>query len=264
MSNQDISQMKAIFLLFLVFGLIICLQALLQAWKKHYTKSYNYVTLFLMWIFIFIISYSGSFYRMLFFWFLFSLISVYLLKIAFEKKIHSTTPRRVYGIFYWIYKLTHAFTIIGFFLYILEVIRLLDYIPFINRIDHSSYLYFSPTTLMFYGLYFSILVRDCTEVCSDQMAYTFEQSRNEYYTSESRTDEKCGICNEEFEEEKSIEGEEEVPVSSLRKEKRVVIDKKRKIECGHYFHEFCIRGMVILIYNIRMGDNWKKRNVPVL
>jgi hypothetical protein len=50
----------------------------------------------------------------------------------------------------------------------------------------------------------------------------------------------CGICDVKFEEDK------ENDLENTQNSKRVIIDKKRKIECGHYFHEFCIRGWVII------------------
>jgi hypothetical protein len=80
--------------------------------------------------------------------------------------------------------LTHFITFLGFFLLILDFLFILDFIPLINKLDHNSVFYFPPKIMLFYGLYFSILVRDCTEgrfffnlVCSDQMANSLEKSR---------------------------------------------------------------------------------------
>lgn len=73
--------------------------------------------------------------------------------------------RLVYKWFYFIYKLSYALGLIGYFLVIftfLGINLLFDVKPHV-WMDWSM-------LLLFYGLYFGVLGRDVAEICADTMA----------------------------------------------------------------------------------------------
>jgi RING finger protein 121 len=101
-------------------------------------------------------------------------------------------------------------------------------------------LYSEPIVLIFYGLYFSVLVRDAAELCAEQMAFQIEQSRTQFYVNETTLSRTCGICDGGFEHDRDLEG-----VAVVMKQEYIA-DNKNKLECGHYFHEFCLKGWSII------------------
>lgn len=80
-------------LAFFIFFMVLCLQFLVQYWKTYHIKSYNYVTLFLMWTFPAILSFYLYFWRMVIIWTLFSLVSIYMGYLATRKPLNLKTPR---------------------------------------------------------------------------------------------------------------------------------------------------------------------------
>lgn len=152
----------------------------------------------------------------------------------------------MYSTFFWIYKIAHIVGLVGLFfglLHFIGVFYFLDkYTPRLIKQLMNSWLMevFFPSyqILIFYSLYFSILVRDITELCAETMTNAIEHSINKFYSTNINY--VCNICGTEFEDDDTFvdeEGRKPTTISSI-------INRKRKIQCGHCFHEFCIRGWV--------------------
>ncbi|CAF4362989.1 unnamed protein product [Rotaria sp. Silwood2] len=85
--------------------------------------------------------------------------------------------------------------------------------------------------IMFYGIYYGVLGRDMAESCTDRMA-----SKIGYYSEtglpkralESNT---CAVCANPI----LVQNNEEA-----------LIEQTYKLQCGHTFHEWCIRGWCII------------------
>ncbi|CAF4995532.1 unnamed protein product, partial [Rotaria socialis] len=85
--------------------------------------------------------------------------------------------------------------------------------------------------IMFYGIYYGVLGRDMAESCTDRMA-----SKIGYYSAsglpkralESNT---CAVCAN--------------PIL-VQNNDEALIERTYKLQCGHTFHEFCIRGWCIV------------------
>ena len=101
--------------------------------------------------------------------------------------------------------------------------------------------YMDPIIILFYGLYYGVLVRDSAEVCADKMASSLKHERDQYYLNENVMARTCGICSSGYEAEKDLEG-----VVQIKSGKQYLDDEKITLNCGHTFHEFCIKGWVII------------------
>ena len=152
--------------------------------------------------------------------------------------------RKVYSWFFWVFHIAQITLIIGT---IISLLRLLGIVNLISKVTPSfllnwinsnvaNWIFPHSHILIFYGLYFGIMVRDCAEQCADRMANYFTYLRNKFYNNARREEKICGICGVQLESEILFDVET----------KPVVIDKKRTLECGHNFHEFCIRGWMII------------------
>jgi RING finger protein 121 len=109
-----------------------------------------------------------------------------------------------------------------------------------------------PISMLFYGLYFGVMVRDCAEIASDRMQSSLTMSRSQFYVSESQQMRLCGICNLELrKDEDDPEGGfkfvRESPIMAESGEIKPTTKQATKtLSCGHKFHEFCLRGWMLV------------------
>lgn len=239
-SDHGGSQFLAFAILFLVLGL----QIGVQFWKKYFPKSFQYTTFVLMWVFPAGLSLYLGFWKMILLWAIFSSVSLYMAYLGTRKPLSMRTPRRVYSWFYWIYLIAHLLSIVGFFLLCLDIFGITNFFHgmFLKQLLEYRvfrFLYSEPIVIVFYGLYYSIIVRDFAEICAEQMAQNIEESRVQYYVNENAIKRTCGICNGGFELDRDLEG-----AAQLQTE--FISDNKLEVECGHCFHEFCVKGWSII------------------
>eukprot|EP00878_Enallax_costatus_P016585 GHUV01017403.1.p1 GENE.GHUV01017403.1~~GHUV01017403.1.p1 ORF type:complete len:180 (+),score=51.21 GHUV01017403.1:487-1026(+) len=109
-----------------------------------------------------VISFQLKFWRFLAVWATYSAVTGYLLYLSSGRKMHMSTPRKVYGWFLATYKVSVAVGMTGYILLILDMfgvgLLLAKYVePGLSLV------------LLWYGLYFGILGRDLAEVASEQM-----------------------------------------------------------------------------------------------
>jgi len=147
----------------LIFSIIAAQFALYQ-WKKHRYSAFRNVTLIGLWTIPLIMSIYSGFWRMVTLWTIFTIITGYIIKIAIKKPLQPKTPRRVYIWFYRIYQVCSNVTIVGY------IFVMCDYIfaPSNKQAGHGFGQF--GLLLVFYGVYFGVLGRDCSEMCADWMA----------------------------------------------------------------------------------------------
>jgi len=153
-------------LILLFICLFVCLaQFGLYQWKKQRYSSFRNITLLGMWLIPLFWSIYFIYWRMITIWILFSFITGYIIKIATKKPLEPQTPRKVYVWFYRLYQLCSSITILGY------IIVMIDYflIPGSQR-DNSDNVGQYGVLLAFYGVYYGVLGRDCSEMCADWMA----------------------------------------------------------------------------------------------
>ncbi|KAL0479590.1 hypothetical protein AKO1_007800 [Acrasis kona] len=244
------------FLLF-VLVIIIATQCGVQFWKKIHKQSYTLTTVFLMWLFpIILILLSEKrleYFKMVTLWLIFSSATFYIAKLAATRPLHINTPKKVYAWSLLVYKLSHIAVVVGLAMIVIEV-----FTGFFHYIESEWPIYISafipyPSSMLFYGLYFGVLVRDCAEIASDRMQSSLAQSREHLYTSETQQKRTCGICNQDLknEDEDDIEGGSHLSrtmasptVTDPNKFKTT--QPTKNLACGHSFHEFCLKGWMLV------------------
>ncbi|VDM55922.1 unnamed protein product [Angiostrongylus costaricensis] len=233
-------QMHLEMMLILVVTLVVA-QVFLVQWKKRHFKSYQLCTLLGMWLIPVYVCITRSWYRFLMTWLVYTICSTWIWRKSTEDHIHGSTPRLVYKWFLFLHKLSYVLGIAG---YIVMVFTLMG----LNHIFglHSTSCMDAGILLLFYGLYYGVLGRDFAHICTDRMACKIGSGV-------------CAICDNRlvasnFDDKEEEEVEEKTYSftivhceTSFSPNHRVsYVFTLFSLSCGHVFHEFCIRGWVVV------------------
>jgi RING finger protein 121/175 len=215
-------------LLLVMLVILVGGQFALVWWKKNYYKSFFHATLLGMWTIPVVFCAYWQFWRMLTVWSLFSAATGRILYQAWQpKNINSTTPQVVYAFFFWVHRVCYTMALSGYTLVVLDFLGVTHILVPIFGADHAAVhsLSYYGAMVMFYGLYFGVLGRDFAELATDRIAAKMGFGGGSDRISESTMrPNTCYICNEVFGERKTATLE----------------------QCGHSFHDWCIRGWTIV------------------
>lgn len=217
--------MHAWMILILISAVIIA-QIVLVEWKKRHYKSYQRISLIGMWLIPVIVSVRHHWFRFVFIWLLFTVLSSLIVSRAVQKPITGNTPRLVYKWFYLIYMISYGLGILGYVVIMLTLFG----INLLFQARPQSWMDVGLLCL-FYGLYYGVLGRDVAEIITDKMAATIG-----YYTTtgvpvrqlEANV---CAVCGNKILVQDNAEA---------------IVERTYKLSCDHIFHEFCIRGWCIV------------------
>jgi len=210
-------------LFIMLFIFLIASQVALYVWKKKYYRSFQNVTLFGLWIIPFLFALSAGFWRMISIWSFFSIVTGYLISAASRSPLYKETPSRVYGWFFLVYRLSYGITILGYVLVMFEFLGFTHLLVAATGIEKIHGLAYVGALLLFYGLYYGVLGRDCAEMCTDRLASVMGFTGKGEIPSKILPPRTCCICSDEYNPETAV-----------------------KLNCNHYFHESCIRGWTII------------------
>jgi len=232
-----------VFLFLLV--VMVTAQVVLFTWRKQHYQSYQKATLAGLWLFPFLFSDYFHFWRFVFVWTLFSIATGYHVRLAMGNPLDVTAPRKVYTWFFRIYKLCYRMTTVGYFVILLEFfgLRAAFFLP-VSVSAHA-------TMVLLYGLYFGVLGRDCAELCSWQMTQALGYSKKDDDEPQRILKKHiCALCAKHVghDMEALIEGQD-FANPNFNAEAQESLDRKERVvtlKCGHEFHEFCLRGWVIV------------------
>lgn len=268
-----------------IFVLIFVLQFSVEFWKKKHPSSFLLTTVALMTfipgIFSFIV--FPTLLRFNLFWLVYTCGAAYMLwQSIYTKPMKKSTPRIVYQYFYYIYKFSHFASIFGVMLILFEMLGFFDWVnkgTVTAEVTHSTlpttpdtidveyHLTFKslliplPSTLLVYGLYFGILCRDTMEILAERIANNIEKSRNQYYSSPNSG--VCGVCDIDIQQSNEHHDENGGKRSILQRKGLSSLDEESSpssssttanrsdelvhtLPCGHKFHEFCLRGWILI------------------
>jgi len=201
-----------IFALF-ILGFLFFSQFGVLAWKKYYPKSFQTVTLFGLWIVPPIIGFIFKNYLYLSVCILFLAANYIIYKKSQEKPLKPETPRTIYRWFAIIHKLTYTTGAIGYIIFLFGL--------FING---QTKILEVGITIAFYGLYFGILNKDTVDELSSKMALNIGYIQKQGIPTKRLTNDVCSICGGHVDQD----------------------DSSCKLECGHMYHDHCIRGWIII------------------
>lgn len=220
-------------MLLILIAVILISQVILFEWKKRSHQTYLTASLIALWIIPAGISFKNSWWRFIIIWLIFTTITAIVLKKSFQKPVDRTTPRLVYKWFLFLYKLSYGLGIIGY------IIMMATFIGINLIFGHAPPVWMDVALVfIFYGLYYGVLGRDLSELCTDKIAVHLGYYNIEGIPSKSLPKNICGLC---------------ANVLFVSENEQGVIEDTYKLTCDHVFHEFCIRGWLII---------GKKQNCP--
>ena len=245
--------------MFLLFVMVV-VQVLLWTWRKTHYYSYQQTTLAGLLLFPFIFADYFHFWRFVAVWAMFLACTGYHVWLATRNPLDVKTPRRVYTWFFRLYKICYVMSVGGYVGVILEFlgIRAALFLPR-SFSGHA-------TIVLFYGLYFGLLGRDCAELCAWRMKQALGYSKKDDDEPQRMLPTNmCALCAGQLgvDTEALIEGQDFADDSLHNHEQRSITREERivKLKCGHEFHEFCLRGWVIVGKNHTCPNCGDKVNI---
>jgi len=201
-------------LLILMFAFLILSQAFLYWWKKNYNRSFLNVTLIGLWLIPLALSLYANFIRFVVIWALFSVVTIFFFYVSRFGPLEKNVPKRIYAWFYFIFRISYGAAIVGYLLILADMFTK----SFGTGSGDFSVI---GALLIFYGLYFGVLGRDFAEVVTDRIAAVVGYT-GKGLPSKGIPPHTCCICGLEYD------------------------DNTVAIDCGHKFHDWCIRGWTMI------------------
>ncbi|KAI8923819.1 hypothetical protein BC831DRAFT_469002 [Entophlyctis helioformis] len=207
----------------IMMGSLLVSQIGIMLWKKYHVRSYNVATLLGLWIVPMLMGLNAGNYRYVIFWFVFSAVNTYIVTLALESPMKSTTPKLVYRWYSWVTHVSYLVGIAGGVVMFLAMFH----IPgiFGVSLEGEAGVFEFGIIVLFYGLYFGTLGRDFVDRLADRMAMAMGYYSRTGFPRKHLRDHMCAICGES-----TIKSNE--PIHTLN--------------CNHTYHEQCIRGWTII------------------
>ncbi|KAJ3126869.1 hypothetical protein HK100_010044 [Physocladia obscura] len=245
----------------ILFVSLILFQVVLTIWKRMHLSSFNLVSLMGLWLVPAGIGYSAGNYRFIIIWSAFSVTNGIVIRRAiFETPMRSETPKLVYRWYSYIYSASVIVGGAGYFFTFAPFFSLPSIIFGVSEEAEIS-MFRGGVTILFYALYFGMLGRDFVDRLSDRMAMMMGYYTRTGLPKKQLRSNVCAICGEStlnarimviggggIDPEKrrrfslmlGFGGKTVTAAGSSSKEDVV------RMNCGHPFHEDCIRGWTII------------------
>uniref|UniRef100_A0AC35GPI2 RING-type domain-containing protein n=1 Tax=Panagrolaimus sp. PS1159 TaxID=55785 RepID=A0AC35GPI2_9BILA len=228
--------------MFLIFLFVLAVaQIILVVWKQRHFKSYQVVTTVGLWFIPFAVSLSKGYWRFIFTWLAFTAMSGYIYSAANQQQISGRTPRRVYKWFLFLHQLSYVLGIGGYLILMATIIgvNLIFNIKTSTSMDWGIY-------LLFYGLYYGVLGRDFAHICTDRMACKIGYFTHEGLPKKILEEGVCAVCGNHINRNSSdlLAANDEIVDDDV--DNPSPNERTYTLSCNHSFHEFCIRGWVVV------------------
>ncbi|KAJ3184416.1 hypothetical protein HDU85_001721 [Gaertneriomyces sp. JEL0708] len=207
----------------ILFACLIFSQIGIMIWKKYHVRSFNLLTLLGLWLVPPAMALNMGNWRYITIWACFSVINGLVLSKVMENPMKSTTPKIVYRWFQKVYSVSYAVGITGYVIVLLTFLHVLAIVGV--SADTEVKFFETGVILLFYGLYFGTLSRDLVDRLSDAMAIRVGYYSKSGFPAKHLRQSMCAICGDST-------------TNST--------EKLHSLNCGHTYHELCIRGWTIL------------------
>jgi len=199
----------------LILTFLFCSQFGVLAWKKYHPSSFQTVTLIGLWIVPPVLGVFFKNFRYVVICIIFAIANFYIYRKSKERPIKPETPRTIYRWFTIVHKITYFIGALGYVIFLLGM-----FIAGQTKIlEFGIY-------LAFYGLYFGILNKDTVDELSTVMASNIGYIQKQGIPTKALSNNICSICGG------TVSSDDVSP--------------SYKLECGHIYHEHCIRGWIII------------------
>jgi len=197
----------------LTLGFLFFSQFGVLAWKKYHPKSFQSVTLVGLWIVPPLIGIIFKNFLYVSVWALFVVANYSIYRKSQERPIKPETPRTIYRWFAIIHKLTYMGGAVGYVIFLLGMF-----------IEGQTKVIETGLIIAFYGLYFGILNKDTVDEISSRMALKIGYIQKQGIPTKTLSTSICSICGGHVD----------------------LDDNSCKLDCGHLYHDHCIRGWIII------------------
>lgn len=207
---------------------MVTAQSALSWWRRRYYSSYMAVTLLLLWLLPLAFAASAHFMRFMLVWVAWTALTGRHMLVARARPLEKTAPRRVYSYFYLAHRACNVAAVCGYAL-------------LMGALAGAEILFVPAVHLLFYGLYFGVMCRDCAEICATRMGSTMGykagggKGKDESLPTRRLPANTCAICDTQL--RASVRDGE---AAAARDEATF------KLNCGHEFHSLCVRGWAMV------------------
>ncbi|KAF8927633.1 hypothetical protein BGZ47_001999 [Haplosporangium gracile] len=232
----------------IIFALV-AFQFVLLWWKKHHYRSYQATTTLGLWIIPFAFTLQGGMKQFAAVWVIFTILNSWIIYKATRKPLHHMTPKVVYKWYWVIYQISYVTGIIGYVMMFLTFMGFGVTPPKEGEEPKTSFLVTWGLTFLIYGIYFGILGRDFVEFCTESMASTLGYYTKEGFPRKHLRLGVCAICGIHVSNAISTidaHGHLQAPVILQPSPNGAPVEPSIKLNCGHEFHEECIRGWCLI------------------
>lgn len=213
-------------MLLILLGSVVVAQIAIVQWKKRHYSSYQRSSMLGMWLIPLLICIHSHWWRFVFIWLIFTMLTFVVMSLALQKPIKRTTPRWVYKWFYLIHMQSYAMGVAG---YIIIMLTMMGVNLMFNALP-QTWLDFGGM-MLFYGIYYGVLGRDISEVVTDKMACTIGYYTESGVPFRQLEDDVCAVCAQKI---------------LVTNNEEALVEERYTLPCSHSFHEFCIRGWCIV------------------
>ncbi|KAG0321134.1 hypothetical protein BG000_003354 [Podila horticola] len=228
---------------------LIAFQFVLLYWKKHHYRSYQGTTTIGLWFIPFFFALQSKWNQFAAFWTLFTILNSWIIYKATRKPLHHLTPKLVYKWFWVVYQVSYVTGIIGYFMMFLTFMGFGAREVKEGEDPVTPGLVYWGLTFLSYGIYFGILGRDFVEFCTESMASTLGYYTKEGFPRKHLRLGVCAICGIHVSNAISTidaHGQLQAPVVLQPSPNGAPMEPSIKLNCGHEFHEECIRGWCLI------------------
>ena len=219
----------SLLIFYVVLIVMIGAQSALVRWRKQHKRSYDLVTLIGLWLVPAIISIQLVFWRFLVVWAVYSGVTgMYLYKCVFTDLWDTNVPKNIYTWFLGVFRASVGIGLAGYVTLLVDILS--GGVLFAPLVESGFSL-----LLIWYGLYFGILTRDCAEVISDRMVGSFTKHHKVVAKNTSIRD--CALCGMELKDSMT---------HIFDAEKKKNDQASIQLNCKHIFHPECIKGWLIV------------------